>query len=76
MCSAQLSWLSSYRFLCCFVVACTVPCPTWALKELAKVDPEDVNVKTECPLANALDSLDEACQGELCFRGRNIMMGA
>eukprot|EP00913_Durusdinium_trenchii_P003934 g3643.t1 len=40
-----------------------------------KVDPEDVNVKTECPLANALDSLDEACQGELCFRGRNIMMG-
>lgn len=40
-----------------------------------KVDSENVNSKTECPRAPALDSTDEAFQGELCFRGRSIMMG-
>lgn len=36
-----------------------------------KVDSENVNSKTECPRAPALDSTDEAFQGELCFRGRS-----
>lgn len=40
-----------------------------------KVDPLDLNKKTECPLAPSLDCQDEEYQGELCFRGRTIMMG-
>jgi len=40
-----------------------------------KVDEVDFNKKTECPLADDLDALEEDVQGELCFRGRNIMMG-
>lgn len=39
------------------------------------VDPSDVNKKTVCPLAPTLEDTDERFQGELCFRGRNIMMG-
>ena len=36
---------------------------------------DDLNDKTECPRAPALDAMDESFQGELCFRGRSIMMG-
>mmetsp|Transcript_12522 Transcript_12522/g.22105 ORF Transcript_12522/g.22105 Transcript_12522/m.22105 type:complete len:781 (+) Transcript_12522:52-2394(+) len=39
------------------------------------VDPKDMNKKTEVPAAPDLGNTDEAFQGELCFRGRNIMMG-
>jgi len=40
-----------------------------------KVDSDDINKRTECPRAPQLDSTDESFQGELCFRGRSIMMG-
>merc|ERR1712127_481102 len=39
------------------------------------VDPTDMNKKVECPRAPSLDTTSEEFQGELCFRGRNIMMG-
>jgi len=39
------------------------------------VDPRDPNKKVECPRSPSLDATDEEYQGELCFRGRNIMMG-
>mmetsp|Transcript_3701 Transcript_3701/g.8926 ORF Transcript_3701/g.8926 Transcript_3701/m.8926 type:complete len:766 (-) Transcript_3701:113-2410(-) len=39
------------------------------------VDPNDPNTKTECPRSPGLEVIDERFQGELCFRGRNIMMG-
>jgi len=39
------------------------------------VDPTDLNKKEECPPAPDLDSTEECFQGELCFRGRTIMMG-
>jgi len=39
------------------------------------VDPKDFNAKTECKRAPGLDSVEEEFQGELCFRGRAIMMG-
>lgn len=38
-------------------------------------DEKDFNVKKECERAPNIDALDEKHQGELCFRGRNIMMG-
>jgi len=40
-----------------------------------KVFRADTGKKEECPLANDLMHPTEAEQGELCFRGRNIMMG-
>lgn len=40
-----------------------------------KVDDKDINKKTECPAAPRLDSTEESYMGELCFRGRSIMMG-
>lgn len=39
-----------------------------------KVDDKS-NSKTECPPAPSLDTIDEKYQGEICFRGRSIMMG-
>jgi len=39
------------------------------------VDPVDLNKKTPVPLAPGLDCVDEKFMGELCFRGRNNMMG-
>eukprot|EP00927_Polykrikos_kofoidii_P053339 TRINITY_DN4773_c0_g1_i4.p1 TRINITY_DN4773_c0_g1~~TRINITY_DN4773_c0_g1_i4.p1 ORF type:complete len:778 (+),score=97.53 TRINITY_DN4773_c0_g1_i4:203-2335(+) len=39
------------------------------------VDPQDLNKKTECPRAASLEDDREEVQGELCFRGRNTMMG-
>lgn len=39
------------------------------------VDPLDLNKKVECPRSPGTDDLDEKYQGELCFRGRSIMMG-
>jgi len=39
-----------------------------------KVDPSDLNKKEECPLAPSTDAGEEF-QGEICFRGRGIMMG-
>eukprot|EP00928_Gymnodinium_smaydae_P022465 TRINITY_DN1885_c0_g2_i3.p1 TRINITY_DN1885_c0_g2~~TRINITY_DN1885_c0_g2_i3.p1 ORF type:complete len:634 (+),score=112.02 TRINITY_DN1885_c0_g2_i3:1284-3185(+) len=40
-----------------------------------KVDPVDLNKKTLCPPAPDLDCMEEEFMGEICFRGRNIMMG-
>lgn len=40
-----------------------------------KVDVSDLNKKTECPPAPSAESLQDEFQGELCFRGRGIMMG-
>lgn len=40
-----------------------------------KVDHADINKKTQCPAAPSLDTTDELFQGEICFRGRTIMMG-
>ena len=40
-----------------------------------KVDAADMNKKEECPRAVSLEQIDEEFQGELCFRGRSIMMG-
>mmetsp|Transcript_61434 Transcript_61434/g.146468 ORF Transcript_61434/g.146468 Transcript_61434/m.146468 type:complete len:752 (+) Transcript_61434:82-2337(+) len=40
-----------------------------------KVNETDINIKKECPLAPSITDTDEVYQGELCFRGRNIMMG-
>merc|ERR1711953_1137516 len=42
---------------------------------MGKVDDTDFNKKTPCPRSTGLDDLDEQYQGELCYRGRNIMMG-
>mmetsp|Transcript_92526 Transcript_92526/g.205623 ORF Transcript_92526/g.205623 Transcript_92526/m.205623 type:complete len:752 (-) Transcript_92526:82-2337(-) len=39
------------------------------------VDPTDPNKKVLCPRAPDLDSQEEEFQGELCFRGRHVMMG-
>jgi len=39
------------------------------------VNPDDVNAKTEAPRAKDLFALQEAEKGEVCFRGRHIMMG-
>jgi len=38
-------------------------------------DPTDLNKKTVCPRAPSLEDTSEEYQGELCYRGRNIMMG-
>merc|ERR1712176_732117 len=40
-----------------------------------KVDEADLNNRRECTRAPSLECIDEEFQGELCFRGRNIMMG-
>jgi len=40
-----------------------------------KVSDKDLNEKTKCERAPKLDSMEDKYQGELCFRGRNIMMG-
>jgi len=40
-----------------------------------KCDPADFNKKEELPKAPNADSTEEQFMGELCFRGRNIMMG-
>jgi len=39
------------------------------------VDPSNLNKKTEVPHSPSIEDLDEKYMGELCFRGRNIMMG-
>merc|ERR1712117_381473 len=43
--------------------------------KIFRVDPSDVNKKTECPPAPKMDSPEDEFQGEICFRGRGIMMG-
>jgi long-chain-fatty-acid--CoA ligase ACSBG len=40
-----------------------------------RVSETNMNDKKECPRAPALDSTEEQYQGEICFRGRHIMMG-
>jgi long-chain-fatty-acid--CoA ligase ACSBG len=40
-----------------------------------KVDEKDNNKKTECPRAKDPKSPTDAEQGEICYRGRNIMNG-
>merc|ERR1719215_730741 len=39
------------------------------------VDAKDLNVKAECPLAPEITSTEEKFQGEICYRGRHVMMG-
>jgi len=39
------------------------------------VDPVDFNKKKQCPKAPNMQTTEEEFMGELCFRGRNIMMG-
>jgi len=53
---------------------CGPPIPACELK-VFRVDDVDINKKTPVPKAPDLDSTDEHYQGELCYRGRNIMMG-
>jgi len=43
--------------------------------KIYRVDGSDLNKKVECLPAPALDNTDEEYQGEICFRGRGIMMG-
>jgi len=40
-----------------------------------KVDEKDLNKKEECPVAKDIFAATEEEQGEICFRGRHIMMG-
>jgi len=40
-----------------------------------KVDPSDLNKKTECPAAPSLGATEDEFMGEICFRGRGIMNG-
>mmetsp|Transcript_13240 Transcript_13240/g.26381 ORF Transcript_13240/g.26381 Transcript_13240/m.26381 type:complete len:735 (+) Transcript_13240:212-2416(+) len=42
--------------------------------KIFKVDP-DTGAKTECPAAKDIFNATEEEQGEICFRGRNTMMG-
>jgi long-chain-fatty-acid--CoA ligase ACSBG len=39
------------------------------------VNPADVNDKQECPAAKDIFDPDEKEQGELCYRGRHVMLG-
>jgi long-subunit acyl-CoA synthetase (AMP-forming) len=43
--------------------------------KIFKVSETDFNSKTECPKAKDLSSLTEEEKGEICFRGRHIMLG-
>eukprot|EP00434_Breviolum_minutum_P023508 symbB.v1.2.020738.t1/scaffold1762.1/size182224/5 len=54
--------------------SCGFQLPGFEVKAF-QVDPDNINNKKACALASSLDSQDEACQGEVCFRGRGIMMG-
>ena len=40
-----------------------------------RCDDADPNKKTECPPADDVKSPSEESQGELCYRGRNVMLG-
>lgn len=40
-----------------------------------QIDEKDINKKKECPRTQDMFSATEAEQGEICFRGRHIMMG-
>jgi long-chain-fatty-acid--CoA ligase ACSBG len=40
-----------------------------------QVNPNDMNVKQECPATKQIFNPSEMEQGELCFRGRHVMMG-
>merc|ERR1719296_418620 len=43
--------------------------------KIFKVDDRDMNKKQECKPAPSLTSTEDEYQGEICFRGRCIMMG-
>merc|ERR1712194_803248 len=43
--------------------------------EIFKVHDSDFNIKEKCKPAPALNSTEDEYQGEICFRGRCIMMG-
>merc|ERR1719203_1698343 len=43
--------------------------------KIFKVDDNNLNKKQECPPAPTLGSTEDEFQGEICFRGRCIMMG-
>jgi len=40
-----------------------------------QVDPDDINKKKECPPCLDIFDAPEDAQGEICYRGRHIMMG-
>lgn len=40
-----------------------------------RVDPTNINSKKECPRCTDIFAAKDAEQGEICFRGRNVMMG-
>jgi long-chain-fatty-acid--CoA ligase ACSBG len=50
------------------------PCEAVEVK-VFKIDDEDFNVKKECPPAKDFSRPTEEEQGEICFRGRTVMMG-
>jgi len=39
------------------------------------VDPDDINIKKECEKCDDIFACPESQQGEICYRGRHIMMG-
>jgi long-chain-fatty-acid--CoA ligase ACSBG len=43
--------------------------------KIFRVSETDINDKTECPKAKDLKELSEDEKGEVCFRGRHIMLG-
>lgn len=43
--------------------------------KIFQTNPDDVNDKKECPPCENFESPEDASQGEICFRGRHIMMG-
>lgn len=43
--------------------------------QVFQVDPEDINKKKPCPRAEDVFNASEEEQGELCYRGRHIMLG-
>jgi len=70
-CTGACSWSSAQAYQW---GSCGWELPGCEVKAF-RVDEADFCKKTECMRAPSLDTTDEQYQGELCFRGRNIMMG-
>jgi long-chain-fatty-acid--CoA ligase ACSBG len=54
--------------------SCGFPMPGTQVK-IFRVDAEDKSKKTECPKAKDVFQPTEEEQGEICYRGRHVMMG-
>lgn len=54
--------------------SCGMPLPGGEVKAFI-VDPTDMNIKAEVPKAPSLDCTEDEYQGEICIRGRHVMMG-